>query len=61
MLQWTLAQGLREQKVKAKSEKANQDLSIYKQVEQDSIRPSVEVPDLDVAEARLHHKKTIAV
>ncbi|EOR06399.1 FMN reductase [Acinetobacter genomosp. 15BJ] len=55
------AKGLREQKVKAKSEKANQDLSINKQVEQDSILPSVEVLDLDVAEARLHHKKTVAV
>ena len=61
ILQWAPAKGLREQKVKANSEKANQDLSINKQVEQDSILPSVEVPDLDVAEARLHHKKTIAV
>lgn len=61
ILQWAPAKGLREQKVKSKSEKANQDLGINKQIEQDPILPSVEVPDLDVAEARLHAKKVAVI
>jgi len=61
ILQWAPAKGLRQQNLKAKSEKANQDLGINRQVEQASILPSVAVPNLDVAEARLHVKKIAVI
>ncbi|SNX45730.1 FMN reductase [Acinetobacter puyangensis] len=57
ILEWAPAKGRREQEVKAKTEQANQNLGINKQIEQDDVLPSVAVPNLDIAEAKLHGKK----
>lgn len=59
ILEWAPAKGRREKDVKAKTEQANQNLGINKQIEQDDVLPSVAVPNLDVAEAKLHPKKNI--
>ncbi|MEF9955738.1 MAG: FMN reductase [Acinetobacter sp.] len=61
ILQWTPARGERVEKVKQKTEAANKNLGINKQIEQEQILPSVEVPSLEVAEALLHPKKLIAI
>lgn len=61
ILEWAPAKGRREQEVKAKTEQANQNLGINKQVEQEDVLPSVAVPSLDVAEAKLHTKKNVVV
>ena len=42
--------------VKAKTQQANQNLGINKQIEQDEVLPSAAVPNLDAAESRLHAK-----
>ena len=54
ILEWAPAKGRRAQAIKEKSAQANQQLGINKQVEQAEILPSVAVPDLSSAEARLH-------
>lgn len=42
--------------IKSKTEQANQNLGINKQIEQDEVLPSAAVPSLDAAESRLYHK-----
>lgn len=61
ILEWAPAKGRREQEVKVKTEQANQNLGINKQIEQDDVLPSVAVPNLDIAEAKLHNKKNVIV
>ena len=58
ILEWAPAKGRRAQAIKEKSAQANQQLGINKQVEQAEILPSVAVPDLSSAEARLHPQTT---
>lgn len=58
ILEWAPAKGKRAQAIKEKSAQANQQLGINKQVEQAEILPSVAVPDLSSAEARLHPQTT---
>jgi FMN reductase len=56
ILEWAPAKGQRAEVVKAKTEQANQNLGINKQIEQDDVLPSAAIPDLDAAENRLHAK-----
>ena len=56
ILEWAPAKGQRAEVVKAKTEQANQNLGINKQIEQDDVLPSAAIPDLDAAESRLHAK-----
>lgn len=41
----------------SKTQQANQNLGINKQIEQDEVLPSAAVPSLDAAESRLHQNK----
>lgn len=56
ILEWAPAKGRRAQAIKEKSAQANQQLGINKQIEQAEILPSVAVPDLSTAEAKLHQQ-----
>lgn len=56
ILEWAPAKGRRAQLVKEKTEQANQQLGINKQIEQDDVLPSAAVPNLNAAESRLHSK-----
>lgn len=56
ILEWAPAKGKRAEVVKPKSQQANQELGINKQIEQEEVLPSAAVPNLDAAESRLHHK-----
>ena len=56
ILEWAPAKGKRAEVIKAKTEQANQNLGINKQIEQAEVLPSAAVPDLDAAESRLHQK-----
>ncbi|KAA8735573.1 FMN reductase [Acinetobacter qingfengensis] len=56
ILEWAPAKGHRAQVIKDKTQQANQQLGINKQIEQDDVLPSAAVPDLDAAENRLHAK-----
>lgn len=56
-MEWAPAKGQRAEVVKEKSQQANQNLGINKQIEQEEVLPSAAVPNLDAAEARLHSKK----
>lgn len=56
ILEWAPAKGQRAEVVKAKTEQANQNLGINKQIEQDEVLPSAAIPNLDAAENRLHAK-----
>ncbi len=56
ILEWAPAKGQRAELVKAKTEQANQNLGINKQIEQEEVLPSVAVSSLDAAESRLHPK-----
>ncbi|ATZ61964.1 FMN reductase [Acinetobacter bereziniae] len=56
ILEWAPAKGQRTEVVKAKTEQANQNLGINKQIEQDEVLPSAAIPNLDAAETRLHAK-----
>ncbi|AOA59502.1 FMN reductase [Acinetobacter larvae] len=56
VLEWAPAKGHRAEIVKAKTEQANANLGINKQIEQEEVLPSVAVPSLDAAESRLQQK-----
>ena len=56
ILEWAPAKGQRAVATRAKTEQANQNLGINKQIEQADVLPSAAVPDLDAAESRLHPK-----
>ena len=56
ILEWAPAKGQRAAAIKAKTEQANQNLGINKQIEQAEVLPSAAVPNLDAAESRLHPK-----
>ncbi|MBC9229075.1 FMN reductase [bacterium SPL81] len=56
ILEWAPAKGQRAAAIKTKTEQANQNLGINKQIEQDEVLPSAAVPSLDAAESRLHPK-----
>lgn len=56
ILEWAPAKGHRAQLVKEKTQQANQQLGINKQIEQEDVLPSAAVPSLDAAESRLHSK-----
>lgn len=56
ILEWAPAKGKRAEVIKTKTEQANQNLGINKQIEQAEVLPSAAVPDLDAAESRLHQK-----
>lgn len=56
ILEWAPAKGQRAELVKVKTEQANQNLGINKQIEQEEVLPSVAVPSLDAAESRLYPK-----
>lgn len=56
ILEWAPAKGKRAEVIKAKTEQANQNLGINKQIEQAEVLSSAAVPDLDAAESRLHQK-----
>lgn len=56
ILEWAPAKGKRTEVIKTKTEQANQNLGINKQIEQAEVLPSAAVPDLDAAESRLHQK-----
>lgn len=56
ILEWAPAKGQRAAATRAKTEQANQNLGINKQIEQADVLPSAAVPDLDTAESRLHPK-----
>ncbi|ENX09212.1 FMN reductase [Acinetobacter courvalinii] len=56
ILEWAPAKGQRAAAIKTKTEQANQNLGINKQIEQAEVLPSAAVPSLDVAESRLHPK-----
>lgn len=58
ILEWAPAKGQRAAVIKTKTEQANQNLGINKQIEQAEVLPSAAVPDLDAAESRLHPKPT---
>lgn len=58
ILEWAPAKGQRAAVIKTKTEHANQNLGINKQIEQAEVLPSAAVPDLDTAESRLHSKST---
>ena len=55
--EWAPAKGQRAEAIKEKSQQANQNLGINKQIEQEEVLPSAAVPSLDAAESRLHSKK----
>lgn len=57
VLEWAPAKGHRAQAVKTKTQLANQNLGINKQIEQDEVLTSAAVPNLDAAESRLNPKK----
>ena len=57
ILEWAPAKGQRAEVVKSKTQQANQNLGINKQIEQDEVLPSAAVPSLDAAESRLHQNK----
>jgi len=57
VLEWAPAKGQRAEAVKTKTEQANQNLGINKQIEQAEVLPSAAVPDLDAAESLIHPKK----
>ncbi len=56
ILEWAPAKGQRAEVVKEKTQQANQNLGINKQIEQADVLPSAAVPSLDAAESRLHPK-----
>ena len=56
ILEWAPAKGQRAAATRAKTEQANQNLGINKQIEQADVLPSAAVPDLGAAESRLHPK-----
>ena len=56
ILEWAPAKGQRAAATRAKTEQANQNLGINKQIEQADVLLSAAVPDLDAAESRLHPK-----
>ena len=56
ILEWAPAKGQHAAAIKAKTEQANQNLGINKQIEQAEVLPSAAVPNLDAAESRLHPK-----
>lgn len=56
ILEWAPAKGQRAAAIKTKTEQANQNLGINKQIEQAEVLPSAAVPSLDAAESRLHPK-----
>ena len=56
ILEWAPAKGQRAAVIKAKTEQANKNLGINKQIEQAEVLPSAAVPDLTTAESRLHPK-----
>lgn len=56
ILEWAPAKGQRAEVVREKTQQANQNLGINKQIEQDDVLPSAAVPTLDAAENRLNHK-----
>lgn len=56
ILEWAPAKGQRAEAVKTKTEQANQNLGINKQIEQEEVLPSAAVPSLDAAESRIHQK-----
>ncbi|MFN4316876.1 FMN reductase [Acinetobacter parvus] len=56
ILEWAPAKGQRAAATRAKTEQANQNLGINKQIEQADVLPSAAGPDLDAAESRLHPK-----
>ena len=56
ILEWAPAKGQRAEVVKSKTEQANQNLGINRQIEQDEVLPSAAIPNLDAAESRLHAK-----
>ncbi|MGK5735190.1 FMN reductase [Acinetobacter junii] len=56
ILEWAPDKGKHAEVIKAKTEQANQNLGINKQIEQAEVLPSAAVPDLDAAESRLHQK-----
>lgn len=56
ILEWAPAKGQRAEVVKEKTQQANQNLGINKQIEQAEVLPSAAVPSLDAAESRLHPK-----
>lgn len=56
ILEWAPAKGQRAEVVKAKTEQANQNLGINRQIEQDEVLPSAAIPNLDAAENLLHAK-----
>lgn len=58
ILEWAPAKGQRAAAIKTKTEQANQNLGINKQIEQAEVLPSAAAPDLDAAESRLHPKPT---
>ncbi|MGN5764577.1 FMN reductase [Acinetobacter calcoaceticus] len=58
ILEWAPAKGQRAAAIKTKTEQANQNLGINKQIEQAEVLPSAAVPDLDAAESRLHPKSS---
>lgn len=57
ILEWAPAKGQRAEVIKEKSQQANQNQGINKQIEQEEVLPSAAVPSLDAAESRLHSKK----
>ncbi|TCM59901.1 FMN reductase [Acinetobacter calcoaceticus] len=61
VLEWAPAKGQRAEAVKTKTQDANQNLGINKQIEQAEVLPSAAVPNLDAAESRLHQNKTQSI
>ncbi|MBF7684451.1 FMN reductase [Acinetobacter sp. B10A] len=59
ILEWAPAKGIRATALEQKSKQANQHLGINKQIEQDGVLPSITIPDLNTAEARIHKKPFI--
>lgn len=57
ILEWAPAKGKRASALAQTSKQANKNLGINKQIEQEEVLPSISVPDLSVAESRIHHKK----
>ncbi|SDC15422.1 FMN reductase [Acinetobacter boissieri] len=57
ILEWAPAKGKRVSALAQTSKQANQNLGINTQIEQEGVLPSISVPDLSVAESRIHHKK----
>ncbi|MBF7696434.1 FMN reductase [Acinetobacter rathckeae] len=57
ILEWAPAKGKRASALAQTSKQANKNLGINKHIEQEEVLPSISVPDLSVAESRIHHKK----